>query len=635
VLLAVVLHASSCSLFRPAKTKRASGQQSVPVVMPPAENTDPIPAGLQADFRRAVELIAKGRESDAMPLLQELWARDPNPFVGSISALLMRQAYLVGDLSGALRFADTDRGGTGAILTFWRAVVFIHASRFEEAQRLLSELPESKLPNIPGVSVEETLATFEFATAKLLRAQGRMKEAFSALQRYHDVGRDNEKAFAYEEAHGLAQALTQEAALTLYQASQESLTRGALADQAARALAQQGDVQAAEEARAEADVFARGVGAPLDRDRAQIENNPKSLGLVVPLSGRKQALGLAVARGATVSLAATDPAVVSAPGGSPEGFEIQVRDDQQGASRAIVSLAIEERVIGLVGTPSLEAAEAAHRYGLPFLALSDKKPEAESTTFQLVHAPHQRVRALALAAHARHITRFAILRPETESARLVAEAFADAVSQFGGTVVSEQTYAARTTTFSAGIRELKRSSFEAVFVPEDARRLELIAPAFAVEDLWISPAEALTEAPQSTAEDEAPRVPIVLLSTARGLSDRLLKRVGRYVQGALLAPGFYADPASAAGMSFVSEFEQAFKRRPGATEAYGFDGVQLLRTCVDRGARTSEEVIQMLEHDAFEGATGHFRFSADHTRADEALVYEVRGSAINALDASP
>src|SRR5204862_819107 len=99
--------------------------------------------------------------------------------------------------------------------------------------------------------------------------------------------------------------------------------------------------------------------------------------------------------------------------------------------------------------------------------------------------------------------------------------------------------------FTAQVAELKRASFEAIFIPDEARRLELIAPALAAADLWPAAWGATLAGPRPPGQRS-----VLLLSTAVGVGPALLKNAGRYVQGALLAPGFYADHQDARAGTF-------------------------------------------------------------------------------------
>ena len=122
---------------------------------------------------------------------------------------------------------------------------------------------------------------------------------------------------------------------------------------------------------------------------------------------------------------------------------------------------------------------------------------------------------------------------------------------------------------------------------------------------------------------------ILLLSTAADSSPRLLQSAGRYVQGTLLAPGFYAGAADPHARGFVDAYHAAYGQDPHATEAYAYDGVNAIRAAVAAGARTRTDFgTNALSTGTFEGLTGALHFGADHGRADATRLYVVDGDEI-------
>jgi branched-chain amino acid transport system substrate-binding protein len=123
---------------------------------------------------------------------------------------------------------------------------------------------------------------------------------------------------------------------------------------------------------------------------------------------------------------------------------------------------------------------------------------------------------------------------------------------------------------------------------------------------------------------------VLLLPMANDLSPRLLQNAGRYVQGALLAPGFFADDDDPRSRAFVESYRAAYGQDPHATEAYAYDGVAILRAATARGARTRGDLLRALTSGIFEGLTGNIQFGPDHARVDAPLVYVVDGDDIKA-----
>ena len=114
------------------------------------------------------------------------------------------------------------------------------------------------------------------------------------------------------------------------------------------------------------------------------------------------------------------------------------------------------------------------------------------------------------------------------------------------------------------------------------------------------------------------------------MSPKFLRNTERYVQGALLCPGFYPTDDARSG-SFVARFREVYGTSPSATDAYGYDAVFVLRGAVERGARSRADVLRMLSTQTFEGLTGDIHFGPDHSRIDPPLVYVVDGDSIRVL----
>jgi ABC-type branched-subunit amino acid transport system substrate-binding protein len=356
--------------------------------------------------------------------------------------------------------------------------------------------------------------------------------------------------------------------------------------------------------------------------------DPLRFGLAVPLSGTQSRLGEVVLRSASL--------VVGTPvaNGQPSPYHLVVRDSAAptdrapaGPSSAVWSLSRDENAIGLMGTPDPRAVELATREGLPFLLLDERAPGARTTAFQLIHSPESRAAALASRALQLGARRFAILGPDTPAGKRLAAAFRDRMIQGGATQAAGITYAAKATAFSAQVKQLHTTAFDVLFVPDDATRLELIAPALAVADIWPRQPRQLGAAP---AKAGTGRREILLVSTALSLSQRLLQNAERYVQGAMLCPGYY--PAEdARGGSFAARFRELYGTAPTAADAYGYDGLALLRSAVERGARTKADVLRLLSRETFEGVTGDVRFGPDHARTDPPTIYVVEGDTIRTL----
>jgi hypothetical protein len=196
-------------------------------------------------------------------------------------------------------------------------------------------------------------------------------------------------------------------------------------------------------------------------------------------------------------------------------------------------------------------------------------------------------------------------------------------------VIADERYPKDATSFSEPVGRVARRDFGALFIPDTAARLELVAPQLAVADLVVQP----------PGERKPKRGrPIWLLSTAEALGPRFLRGTGRYTRGALLAPGFYPDENDARIGAYVARFRLAHNDEPTYLDAYAHDAALLVRDAVERGARDRGQVAASLgalrQGAALPGLTGDVWFDPQtHARGDGGLLYTVApdGSAVRVM----
>ncbi|MBK9031762.1 MAG: penicillin-binding protein activator [Myxococcales bacterium] len=347
------------------------------------------------------------------------------------------------------------------------------------------------------------------------------------------------------------------------------------------------------------------LGPPVTADAAPVA--PGRLGAIVAQSGKQARIGEQIARGlhvGAISLGALAPAItiVDAEGGQ--------------AATAVATLANGEAlaIIGPADGASVDAASAAASdAGVPLLSLSPRPEERSGGgrwVFHVMHSAEARARSLARRAHADGVRTFAVLRPESGYGAAVARAFAEQVAAQGDALVVEVSYKADTRSF-AGIVKKLGGGWQAVFVPDTADRVELVAPALAAAGMLARPAGA---------KKVKGGRPIVLLSTVEGAGDDYLREAGRYSEGALLAPGYFPGAIDERGLEFERQYQLAIGKPPTAVDAYAYDAVRALAAL---GAGSRDELARRLASARVDGVTGAIGFDAEHRRSDDGVVYVV------------
>jgi branched-chain amino acid transport system substrate-binding protein len=356
----------------------------------------------------------------------------------------------------------------------------------------------------------------------------------------------------------------------------------------------------------------RGLGLDVGEVKApEGERDGSRAGLVaaaLPLDGKQGRVGEAVLRGLALGAGAL---------GGPPAVTALVEDAATAAgATAAVDSAVLQQAVAVIGPIDSEAVDAAAvRAGerrIPLLTLSPRADERRTGewVFHVMHSAEARARALARRAHAAGARRVAILAPDSGYGRAVGAAFKAEMVRLGGTIALEVTYAADTKSFAATAKQLT-GSWQALFVPEQADRLELIAPALA--------AGGLVPRPFGARKVTSGR-PIVLLSTAEGAGPDYVRDAGRHSLGALLAPGFLVDRGDPVIGPFVSRFEQGFGRPPSAVDAYAYDAALAVARIQ---APSRAELAKKLASGSVEGVTGSMRFDREHRRADDGVIFTI------------
>lgn len=343
---------------------------------------------------------------------------------------------------------------------------------------------------------------------------------------------------------------------------------------------------------------------------ATATGNPGLLGAVVPLgSPRANRVAEAAVAGLGLAAGASDGKGVVA-------IETRAAIDKTSSAEAVDALARQNvvAIVGPIDNASVDGAAArAESLGVPLISLSTTAEQRSvgRFVFHIRHSPEHRARVLAQRALAMGIKTFAVLAPDSAYGKGISAAFADAVAQGGGTIVQSVTYPATTKAFTKEVAALGKG-WDAVFVPDEASRLSLIAPTLA----------AAGHIPKAMPWPKKLRNgrPILLLSTAEGLDARYLANAGRHSEGALLAPGFYPDAADPVQKPFVDRFVAAYGHAPEATEAYAYDAAQIAAAA---GARGRAGLVAALARGQLQGVTGTIRFDERHRRSDPGVIYTV------------
>jgi branched-chain amino acid transport system substrate-binding protein len=387
--------------------------------------------------------------------------------------------------------------------------------------------------------------------------------------------------------------------------------------------------------------------------------SPRTIGVLLPMSGKYQPFGEAVMRGIKLALDGSD-------------LEVVVKDTQGDvtlAANAVEQLAFDSGAIAAIGPlltdDSRRAAVVSEELGLPIITMT----RSEDVT-QI--GPHVFRNMLTNSAQAEAVAQwatktmgyksFAVMYPNIPYGTELANDFWDAALDAGGEIRGAETYANDQTTFSNEVKklvgrywledradvkeqmkELEKSTldpfhkhkafeklkngvepvvdFDALFIPDDWRRVGLIAPALAVEDIITNACDPkdVEKIKKTTGKDEIHTVTLIgsnQWNSPKGPDGvpELVQRGGKFVNCAVYVDGFYADSERGATKRFVRAYREAYKdqqRDPGLLEAIGYDTAKMLRAVIDSQKPQTREQLRdgLTLMKSFEGATGKTHFN--------------------------
>jgi ABC-type branched-subunit amino acid transport system substrate-binding protein len=525
----------------------------------------------------------------------------------------------VDDASSALAKLDALRAkGSGDEMLLARASIFrgLALASLGRVQEALPELAAGEKALNRGDDNE--MAFWHAAMAEGSAAAQDIASAIVHYDSWYHYAKEAERGYARERIGSLGSAVPEAQLASLFARLEffDGPATALVGERYAQFLRGKGKGEDAESWQAKVASAQRSMGLSSFVGGASGSGNPDTLGALLPLSGRLNRIGELSMRGLVLASNRYPGAPMGQSGMSP--FALVARDTSSGLggiAAGIQELANED-VLAVVGPfdsrAVAEAGAAARTLGLPILSLAPRGGSGPGV-FAIRHSAESRARILARHAYRQGVRDFAIFAPATSYGKAVGQAFRSEVEVLGGSVVVEATYAKGTTSFKSDLKALQKP-WSAVFVPDQAKSLELITPALAAANFNAMPYGKKGKHGRS----------ILLLSTAEGIEEGYLRSAGRYSLGAVFAPGYFSDRTDSRIAEFVARYVAEFGSEPSAHEAYAYDAAASVRHAVDGGVQTSGQLLGALFSQSVPGLTGTIQFGADGTRADSGLLFEVQ-----------
>lgn len=360
----------------------------------------------------------------------------------------------------------------------------------------------------------------------------------------------------------------------------------------------------------------------------------KTIGVVLPLSGKQAGIGYKALRGIQLGLGVYGAR-------TPSGFRLAVIDSEGNpdtARRAVERLVQEDNVIAIIGgllskTVSSEATKA-QELGVPAIMLSQKTGVTQTGNYVFRNALTSEMQVEYLVDTAMNkmgLKNFAILFPNDAYGTEFANLFWDIVKARGGEIRGAQPYDPKETDFRGHVQRMtglfyledradeyrlrskawaeknpKRSArqsapsiedllppivdFDAVFIPDSARAVGQIAPMLAYNNIS----------------------GVRLLGTNLWNTPGLVTRGQKFVENSVFPDSFLANDPAFVNSEFSTSFRTTFEEEPGLTEIQAYDSALILRQLIAGGERSRSSLRdRMVGLQNFPGALGRLSVNAE------------------------
>ncbi len=357
----------------------------------------------------------------------------------------------------------------------------------------------------------------------------------------------------------------------------------------------------------------------------------KTVGAVLPLSGKNASVGQRALRGIEMGLG------INTPGSS---FKLAIMDSEgnpDNARRGVERLVKEDNVIAVIGSLLSKTAPAVasktDELGVPTIALSQRSgiTEIGPNIFRNALTSEMQVRYLVrVAIEEMGLRKFAILYPNDAYGIEYTNIFWDEVLARGGEITAVQTYTNKETDFRYPIQRLVGTYYaearadEFKFRSKEALASEKkkavrhsvsgddILPPIADFDALFVPdsAKALGQISAMLAYNDVRG--IKLLGTNLWNTKDIARRAGNAAPNLVFVDSYSENLAIQEKSRFITEYKNLFGEEPTLIEIQAYDAGLILRQLIVGGASSREALTRKLSAlDKFPGALGSLSMNSE------------------------
>jgi branched-chain amino acid transport system substrate-binding protein len=353
----------------------------------------------------------------------------------------------------------------------------------------------------------------------------------------------------------------------------------------------------------------------LNQLNARSQVDQRTVGVILPLSGRYSSIGYQTLYGIQLALGIKG-------GINSENVRLAVIDSRGNAEQArkgVKRLVEENHAIAIIGgllsQTAYSASIQAQELGVPFIALSQKEGLTDIGPFIFRNAltvESQVTKLVKTTMDDLKFKRFAILYPNDPYGVKISNLFWKMVVEKGGTVAGAQSYPPGETDFNESIQKLvgtyyvedrqeeykerlkkwhekqekagKRRDkppvsllppvvdFDAIFIPDGPKAIGQIAPMLAYNDIR----------------------DVYLIGTNIWNTNEFVRRGQNFVNSSIFTDGFYGQDESFLSSQFYQNYSETFNKSPSTFSLLGYDSGLVVRSVLSRGANSRLEFTQQV-----------------------------------------
>jgi branched-chain amino acid transport system substrate-binding protein len=362
---------------------------------------------------------------------------------------------------------------------------------------------------------------------------------------------------------------------------------------------------------------------------------PKTIGVVLPMTGKHAAVGKKALRGVQMGLGIYN--------NLPSPFELAVVDSEGNpdlARRGVDRLVKEDNVIAIIGSVLSKNASAvatrSQELGVPSINLSQKSgiTETGASVFRNSLTTEMQTRFLVkYAMEIRGLKNFALMYPNDAYGIEFANVFWDEVIARGGSIRAVQVYSPKETDFRNVVQRLvgtyyiedrvdemqnalreqkkdpkkQKSKFDGG--TKDKSPEELLEPVVTFDAIFIP--DSVKSLGQIAAMLSYSGVKDVkLLGTNLWNNSQVIKRSGAFADNMIFVDSL--TDLNNSKSSFVRDYKNLFQEDPGLVEIHAFDSALMIKQLIASGYSSRESLMDgLLSIKQFPGALGPFSAGED------------------------